>query len=72
MKNIIKALIWELLKLLIDQIISCNHLPSFTTNIICNMLYPYYNILFELAYSKIKMLHPILKNEIKYILERIV
>ena len=73
MKNIIKALIWRFIKLLLQQIISILPLPEFALNIIltiiCNILEPYYNIFFEWAYTKAKMLYPILKEEIKYIIE---
>lgn len=76
MKNIIKALIWRFIKLLLQQIISVLPLPEFALNIIltiiCNILEPYYNIFFEWAYTKAKMLYPILKEEIKYIIESIV
>lgn len=76
MKNIIKALIWKLIKFLLKQIISVLPLPEFALNIIltiiCNILEPYYNIFFEWTYTKAKMLYPILKEEIKYIIERIV
>lgn len=76
MKKIIKSLIWRLIKFVLKQIISVLPLPEFALNIIltiiCNILEPYYNIFFECAYTKAKMLYPILKEEIKYIIERIV
>ena len=75
MKKIIKSLIWRLIKFVLKQIISVLPLPEFALNIIltiiCNILEPYYNIFFERAYTKAKMLYPILKEEIKYIIERI-
>ena len=76
MNKLIKLLIWELIKFLLKQIISVLPLPEFALNIIltiiCNILEPYYIIFFEWAYNKVKMLYPILKEEIKYIIERIV
>lgn len=75
MKKIIKSLIWRLIKFVLKQIISVLPLPEFALNIIltiiCNILEPYYNIFFEWAYTKAKMLYQILKEEIKYIIERI-
>lgn len=76
MNKLIKLLIWKLIKFLLKQIISVLPLPEFALNIIltiiCNILEPYYNIFFEWTYTKVKMLYPILKEEIKYIIERIV
>lgn len=76
MKNKVKKLIWRLIKFLLKQIISVLPLPEFALNIILTIIYnilePYYNIFFEWTYTKAKMLYPILKEKIKYIIERIV